>query len=108
MARTKVNVDNLRQGRDSPDVRRLRWKAWRRRCQSMVRMNRDTLFSSAIVDISVGVAVTLPDAAGRYVSMLALYEDRYTNRVLCELGTTASSTIATRRRRSYTSGPPVG
>ena len=31
--------------------------------QSTIRMNRDTLYSAAVVDISNGATVTLPDAA---------------------------------------------
>ena len=34
--------------------------------QSVIRMNRDTLYSVAVVDAAAGAAVTLPDAGGRY------------------------------------------
>ena len=37
--------------------------------QPVIRMNRDTLYSSAIVDISQGATVTVPDAGDRYVSV---------------------------------------
>ena len=33
--------------------------------QPVIRLNRDTLYSSAIVDISQGATLTLPDASGR-------------------------------------------
>lgn len=39
--------------------------------QDVIRMNRDTLYSAAIVDISDGATVTIPDAGGRYLSVMA-------------------------------------
>ena len=33
--------------------------------QVVVRMNRDTLYSSAILDVSQGATVSMPDASGR-------------------------------------------
>jgi hypothetical protein len=55
--------------------------------QAVIRMNRDTLYSPAIVDISAGATVTLPDAGDRYLSMMAINEDHYINRVFYEPGT---------------------
>lgn len=55
--------------------------------QAVIRMNRDTLYSPAIVDISRGATVTLPDAAGRYLSMMVVNEDHHVNRVFYEPGT---------------------
>ncbi len=54
--------------------------------QAVIRMNRDTLYSPAVVDISRGATVTLPDAAGRYLSMMVVNEDHYINRVFYEPG----------------------
>ena len=36
---------------------------------TVIRMNRDTLYSSAIVDISEGATVTLPDAGRRDMTL---------------------------------------
>ena len=43
--------------------------------QPVIRMNRDTLYSMAIVDASKGASVILPDAGGRYISLMYLDED---------------------------------
>ncbi|XZE52892.1 DUF1254 domain-containing protein [Planctomycetaceae bacterium SH139] len=43
--------------------------------QPVIRMNRDTLYSMAIVDASDGAAVTLPDAGERYISLMYLDEN---------------------------------
>lgn len=46
--------------------------------QTVVRMNRDTLYSSAIFDLDAApVTVTLPDAGGRFMSMQAISQDHY-------------------------------
>ena len=55
--------------------------------QTVIRMNRDTLYSLAIVDISSGATVTLPDAAGRYLSVMVVNQDHYINRVFHQPGT---------------------
>jgi hypothetical protein len=55
--------------------------------QPVIRMNRDTLYSAAIVDISQGASVTLPDAEGRYMSLMVINEDHYINRVFSRPGT---------------------
>ncbi len=46
--------------------------------QTVVRMNRDTLYSSAIFDLDAApVTVTLPDAGGRFMSLQAISQDHY-------------------------------
>ena len=55
--------------------------------QPVIRQNRDTLYSSAIVDISGGATLTLPDRGGRYLSVMVVNEDHYINRILHEPGT---------------------
>lgn len=50
--------------------------------QTVVRMNRDTLYSFAVVDLADGAVVTLPDAGARYLSMAVVNADHFTNRVL--------------------------
>lgn len=46
--------------------------------QNVVRMNRDTLYSSAVFDLEAGpVTITLPEAGGRFMSMAVINEDHY-------------------------------
>jgi hypothetical protein len=47
--------------------------------QNIIRMNRDTLYSFAIIDISKGATVTLPDAGDRYMSLMIINNDGYVN-----------------------------
>jgi hypothetical protein len=55
--------------------------------QTVVRMNRDTLYSSAIVDISKGATLTLPDTGDRYMSAMIVNQDHYINKVFLGGGT---------------------
>lgn len=46
--------------------------------QTVVRPNRDTLYSTAVIDLDAGpVTVTLPDPGGRFMSLQAINEDGY-------------------------------
>jgi hypothetical protein len=55
--------------------------------QIVVRSNRDTLYSNAVVDLDAGPAtVRLPDAKGRFMSLLAINEDHYVLRTIYEQG----------------------
>jgi hypothetical protein len=46
--------------------------------QEVIRMNRDTLYSSALFDLDAGpVTVTMPDAGKRFMSMMIVDEDHY-------------------------------
>lgn len=46
--------------------------------QSVIRLNRDTLYSSGVFDLDAGpVTVTLPDAGKRFMSMQVISEDHY-------------------------------
>ena len=54
--------------------------------QPVIRMNRDTLYSVAIVDISEGAMVSVPDGASRYISVMVVNQDHYVNRILHEPG----------------------
>ena len=54
--------------------------------QPVIRMNRDTLYSTALVDISEGATVTIPDAGRRYLSVMVVNEDHYVGAVLHEPG----------------------
>lgn len=56
--------------------------------QAIIRLNRDTLYSSAVFDLDAGpVTVTLPDTGGRFMSMQVFDQDHYTHRVYYEPGT---------------------
>lgn len=47
--------------------------------QDVIRMNRDTLYSAAVVDLDASPAtVTLPDAGQRFMAMQVINEDHYT------------------------------
>lgn len=54
--------------------------------QTVIRMNRDTLYSIAIMDIASGGTVTIPNASGRYISVMVVNEDHYINQVFHEAG----------------------
>ncbi|MDD2050590.1 DUF1254 domain-containing protein [Pseudomonas putida] len=55
--------------------------------QPVVRLNRDTLYSSAVFDLDAGpVTVTLPDSGGRYFSMIAINEHENTPGVVYKAG----------------------
>jgi hypothetical protein len=50
--------------------------------QSIIRLNRDTLYSFAVVDLDAGpVTVTLPDAGGRFMSLMSVSQDHYATTV---------------------------
>ncbi len=49
--------------------------------QQIIRMNRDTLYSIAIVDVSKGASISIPKADKRYISMAVINTDGYTNMV---------------------------
>lgn len=55
--------------------------------QPVIRQNRDTLYSFAIVDISAGATFTIPEYSDRYLSVMLINQDHYINRVLHEPGT---------------------
>jgi hypothetical protein len=46
--------------------------------QTIIRMNRDTLYSAAVFDLDAGpVTITLPDAGNRFMSMQLVSQDEY-------------------------------
>jgi hypothetical protein len=50
--------------------------------QDVVRMNRDTLYSSGVFDLDASpVTITLPDAGKRFMSMQVISQDHYTTEV---------------------------
>ena len=55
--------------------------------QTVIRMNRDTLYSIAIFDLDAGpVTVTLPDAGRRFMSMQVINQDHYVPMVVYGAG----------------------
>ena len=51
--------------------------------QDVVRMNRDTLYSSGVFDLDAGaVTIALPDAGRRFMSMQVISQDHYTTAVV--------------------------
>ena len=45
--------------------------------QSVIRMNRDTLYSSAVIDLKEPVTISLPETDGRYMSLQVINQDHY-------------------------------
>jgi len=46
--------------------------------QTVIRLNRDTLYSSAVFDLDAGpVTIHLPDAGSRFMSLMIVNEDHY-------------------------------
>lgn len=98
MSATKVNIKNFERAETDRMFQALcsaaggvgRWKHHRDAGsideQPVIRQNRDTLYSSALVDISDGATLTVPDAGERYISVMAVNQDHYINRVYHEGG----------------------
>jgi len=55
--------------------------------QPVIRMNRDTLYSFAVVDLAAGATLTVPDSGDRYVSVMIVNQDHYVNRIYHDAGT---------------------
>src|SRR6202000_520071 len=49
--------------------------------QTVIRLNRDTLYSFVIVDLAEPARLTLPDADGRYLSAMIVTEHHFVNDV---------------------------
>ncbi|NLG45329.1 MAG: DUF1214 domain-containing protein [Gordonia sp.] len=54
--------------------------------QTVIRLNRDTLYSFAVVDLREPARLTLPNSGGRYLSAMIVNEDHFINKVLHEPG----------------------
>jgi len=51
--------------------------------QTVIRMNRDTLYSSAVFDLAAGpVTITLPDSGKRFLSLQVIDQDHFTPKVI--------------------------
>jgi hypothetical protein len=55
--------------------------------QTVIRLNRDTLYSFAIVDLAEGATLVVPDAGDRYLSVMIVDRDHYVRAVLHGAGT---------------------
>lgn len=54
--------------------------------QPVIRMNRDTLYGAAVVDISQGATLGIPEHGDRYVSVMAVNEEHYINAIYSKPG----------------------
>lgn len=55
--------------------------------QTVIRLNRDTLYSAAVFDLDAGpVTITLPEAGKRFMSLQVFDEDQYTHGVYYKPG----------------------
>ncbi len=55
--------------------------------QTVIRMNRDTLYSFGVFDLDAGpVTITLPDAGKRFIAVMIVDEDHYVPEVLYAQG----------------------
>ena len=54
--------------------------------QTVIRTNRDTLYSMTVANISGGATLTIPDAGDRYMTVMVVNQDHYINRVFAEPG----------------------
>ena len=55
--------------------------------QTVIRLNRDTLYSAAVFDLDAGpVTITLPDTGNGFMSMQVIDEDLYTPQVIYDAG----------------------
>ena len=55
--------------------------------QTVIRLNRDTLYSAGVFDLDAGpVTITLPDSGQRFMSLQVINEDHYTPAVIYQPG----------------------
>lgn len=54
--------------------------------QTVIRLNRDTLYSLAIIDLGAGATLYLPDPGDRYLSVMIVNEDHYVEAIIHEPG----------------------
>lgn len=55
--------------------------------QTVIRLNRDTLYAAAVFDLDAGpVTITLPDAGKRFLSLQVISQDHYTMDVIYKPG----------------------
>ncbi|MDN4481234.1 DUF1254 domain-containing protein [Demequina muriae] len=54
--------------------------------QTVIRLNRDTLYSFAVVDISAGATLTIPEHSDRYLSAMVVNEQHYIDAIFHDAG----------------------
>lgn len=54
--------------------------------QTVIRLNRDTLYSFAVVDLAAGATLTLPEHGDRYVSAMVVDQDHYVDAIFHDAG----------------------
>lgn len=54
--------------------------------QVVVRLNRDTLYSFAVVDLADGALLRLPDAGPRYLSLMVVSQDHFVTDIFHDAG----------------------
>jgi hypothetical protein len=54
--------------------------------QTVIRMNRDTLYSFAVVDLRAGARFTIPEHGERYLSAMVVNERHYINAIFHDAG----------------------
>jgi hypothetical protein len=92
-APVKVNVDNFVRAETASQIDRalktvgINVNTWGHLrtptpldAQNVIRMNRDTLYSAALIDISKGATLTIPETGDRYLSIMVVNEDHYINK----------------------------
>lgn len=50
-------------------------------------MNRDTIYSGYVADLSQGGSITIPDVGKRYISIMVVQNDHYIDQVFSKPGT---------------------
>lgn len=55
--------------------------------QDVIRMNRDTLYSAGVFDLTTPLSITMPESNGRFQSLLIINQDHYVVRVEHDSGT---------------------
>ncbi|WP_027503226.1 DUF1214 domain-containing protein [Rhodococcus sp. UNC363MFTsu5.1] len=55
--------------------------------QTVIRMNRDTLYSFAVVDLAQGASLMIPDHGDRYLSVMVVNQDHYVGAIFHDAGT---------------------
>ncbi|PPL19327.1 DUF1214 domain-containing protein [Microterricola pindariensis] len=54
--------------------------------QTVIRLNRDTLYSFAVVDISAGATLSIPEHGERYLSAMVVNEHHYVDAIFHDAG----------------------
>lgn len=54
--------------------------------QMVIRLNRDTLYSFAVVDLAAGATLTLPEHGDRYLSAMVVNQDHFVDAIFHDAG----------------------